>query len=264
MKQTQRLNLPQVTICAATSVNVAATLRALETCVEQIEVAACKLFTDAIVQPFHPAIEVIPIERLPSSAAYSEFVLMKMVDHVATSHCLVVQWDGHIVDAKKWRDEFLNYDYIGARWPQYRDGHEVGNGGFSLRSKRLMLACQDPEFHQSHPEDTAICRVNRSLLEEKGMCFAPAAVADLFSSERTGDPAESFGYHGVFNMPRAIGVREFWRIYNTLDDLNTVNRDFFSIIKQLARGPKGFRRIIRMAINFAIGGRNDVDIKLDL
>lgn len=38
-------------------------------------------------------------------------------------------------------DEFLEYDYIGAPWPKYQDdnNNHVGNGGFSLRSKKIML-----------------------------------------------------------------------------------------------------------------------------
>ena len=37
-------------------------------------------------------------------------------------------------------------DYIGAPWPHFRDGHNVGNGGFSLRSRRLLEACRELPF----------------------------------------------------------------------------------------------------------------------
>ena len=241
-----RLALPQVTLCAATSVNVQATVRALEASLVQVDVAACKLFTDACVQPSHPAIEVVPIQRLASSAAYSQFLLSHMADHVDTSHCLVVQWDGHVLDARRWRPEFLEYDYIGARWPQFDDGHDVGNGGFSLRSRRLMEACRNPRFHGDFPEDIAIGRMNRNWLEGEGMRFAPAAMADLFSAERAGNAGASFGFHGVFNMPRAIGVEAFWQIYRDLDDRGTVRHDFANILKDVRRGPGGSLRVVRM------------------
>ena len=52
----KQLALPQVTLCAATSVNVKATLRALEVSLAQIDFGACKLFTDAPVKPEHPYI----------------------------------------------------------------------------------------------------------------------------------------------------------------------------------------------------------------
>ena len=78
------------------------------------------------------------------------------------------------------------------------------------------------------------------------MRFAPAALADLFSAERAGDPVECFGYHGVFNMPRAIGVEAFWQVYGELDDLGTVRHDFFAILKQVGRGSGGLSRMSRM------------------
>jgi hypothetical protein len=241
-----RFALPQVTLCAVTSVNVAATIRALEASLEQIDFAACKLFTDCPVQPIHPGIKVVPISRISSSRRYSDFLLSCLVDHVETSHCLVVQWDGHVLDAAKWRPEFLDYDYIGASWPQFIDGHDVGNGGFSLRSRRLIEACRDPDFEPYHPEDVAIGRLNRLWLEERGMRFASRAVADLFSAERGGDISASFGYHGAWLMPRAIGIKPFWKLYNGLDDRSTIRRDFISILKQVRQEQGGGGRGLRL------------------
>jgi len=243
-RDSARLELPQVTVCAATSVNVKATMRALEACLAQVDFAACKLFTDAPAE--HPDISVVPIPRLNSAAAYSDFMLSQLVDHVETSHCLVVQWDGHLIDAERWRPEFLDYDYIGASWPQFDDGHDVGNGGFSLRSRRLMEACREGQFKLFHPEDVAIGRANRSWLEGRGMRFAPRTLADLFATERSGSLKDSFGYHGVWNMPRALGVEAFWRTYCDLDDRATVRHDFASILKDVGQGSGGSWRVIRM------------------
>ena len=241
-----RIALPQVTLCAVTSVNVKATLLALEASLAQVDFAACKLFTDAPVRPDHPGIFVVQIRKLASSAAYSDYLLSQLVDHVETSHCLVTQWDGHVIDARRWRPEFLEYDYIGASWPQFDDGHDVGNGGFSLRSRQLMETCRDPQFHASHPEDLAIGRVNRNWLEGRGMRFAPRALADLFAAERGGDIETSFGYHGVWNMPCAVGVEAFWRVYRDLDDRGTIRHDFASILQNVRQGPGGSLRMARM------------------
>lgn len=245
--------LPQVTLCAASSVNVMATIRALEASLAQVDVAACKLFTDSPVKPDHPAISVVPITRITSSRAYSDFLLSQMVDYVDTSHCLVVQWDGHVIDGAQWRARFLDYDYIGATWPQFDDGYNVGNGGFSLRSRRLMEACRDPAFHPLHPEDVAIGRVNRGWLESRGMRFAPRALADLFSTERTGDISASFGYHGAWHMLRVIGKDAFWALYRDLDDRSTIRHDFGAILYQIGKGRGGWRRALRMILdhNFA-------------
>jgi len=246
-----RLALPQVTLCAASSVNVAATVRALEASLAQIDFAQCKLFTDNPIRPDHPGITVVPIPRLTSSLAYSHFLLSQMVDHIDTLHCLIVQWDGHVLDATRWRSVFLDYDYIGARWPQFGDAHDVGNGGFSLRSRRLMKACGEAGFHPHHPEDVAIGRINREWLESKGMRFAPSAIADLFSTERAGDLSASFGYHGAWLMPRAIGVEAFWNLYHDLDDRGTIRHDFVYILKQIRKGRGGWQRVLRMFLDQA-------------
>lgn len=241
-----RLALPQVTLCAASSVNVAATILALEASLAQIEFAACKLFSDTALAPHHPEITVVPIARLTSAADYSGLVLNGLVDHIETTHCLIVQWDGHVLDARRWQPAFLDYDYIGARWPQFSDGHDVGNGGFSLRSRRLMEACRLPGFRASHPEDVAVGRVNRTWLEAEGMHFASQALADSFSAERTGNPDESFGYHGVWHMPRMLGETAFWDVYRNLDDLGTIGHDFWSLLKQVGSGAGGVQRALQM------------------
>lgn len=243
---TGHLHLPQVTLCAATSVNVTATVRALQASMRDIRFGACKLFTDATIAHPDPAIEVVPVAPIRSSAAYSQFMLTQLATHIATSHCLVVQWDGHVTNAALWQPAFLDYDYIGAIWPQFSDGHDVGNGGFSLRSKRLLDACALPEFEQAHPEDVAIGRVNRAWLENCGLRFAEPEIANRFSTERTGDLDVSFGYHGVFNMPRALGPATFWDIYRVLDDRGTLHHDYWRILADVARGKGGIARAMTM------------------
>lgn len=244
-----RLKLPQITLCAVTSVNLEATVRALEKCLNQIEFAGCKLFTDALIRPANPEIQIIPIERLNSSEAYSEFLLSELGQHVPTSHCLVAQWDGHVLDARRWRAEFLDYDYIGASWPQFDDGHDVGNGGFSLRSRRLLDLCRHREFRPCAAEDIAIGRANRAWLEARGIRFASRSIADLWATERAGNLEVSFGYHGVFNMPQAIGVDAFWEVYCQLDDPGTIWTDFIGILKTVGSATDGRRRVVRMLID---------------
>lgn len=241
-----RLFLPQISLCAATSVNVAATVRALEACLEQIAFADCMLFTDAPIRPAHPEMRVVSIERLRSSAAYSDFLLTRLVDHVKTPYCLIAQWDGHVLNAGHWDPAFLDYDYIGASWPQFDDGHNVGNGGFSLRSRRLMEACRSPHFRSFHPEDLAIGRGNRAWLEELGMRFAPRDLADSFSTERAGHLEQGFGFHGVFHMPQALGMERFWKIYRGLDDRGTVRHDFGAILGDVCRGSGGLARALKL------------------
>lgn len=242
-----RLSLPQITLCAVSSVNVAATIHAMEASLEKVDFGAAKLFTDADIRSDHPDIIVVPIARLTSSAAYSDFLLSVLADHIETSHCLVVQWDGYVLDARRWRADFLTYDYIGASWPQFDDGHDVGNGGFSLRSRKLMNVCRDPAFQPHHLEDVAIGRINRSWLESQGIRFAPTRSADLFSTERSGDLSRSFGFHGAWLMPRVMGLDAFWRLYLGLDDRHTIRHDFLTIVRQF--GLRHWKRAIQMIMD---------------
>jgi hypothetical protein len=246
----ERLSLPQVTLCAVSSTNVAATIRAMEATLTHISFSDAILFTDVEVGEEDCAstgeIRVVRIDRIESAEAYSRFMLTQLVGHIQTSHCLTVQWDGHVIDAARWRPEFLAYDYVGARWPQFDDGHVVGNGGFSLRSRRLMEACRSHDFKGHHPEDVAICRTNRVLLEQEGLKFAPAELADQFAAERAGDPASSFGYHGVFHMPQVLGVDEFWKVYLTLDERSSLGRDFKVLLSALQKSPNSGLRSLRM------------------
>lgn len=245
---TGRLALPDITLCAVASVNVAATMAALERCLAVADFGKALLFTDADSLTLPAGVERVAIDRLGSSAAYSRFVLHDLADWMATSHCLIVQWDGFILDPSAWDDAFIACDYIGAPWPQFGDGHDVGNGGFSLRSKRLMLAARDPRFVDTGAaEDVVIARVNRPWLEgECGMRFADRALASAFAFERDHDAAATFGFHGVFNLPEAVGIDGFWDIYMSLDDKRTVRTDFGPLLRAVARGRGGFRRALRL------------------
>ncbi|MGB3797144.1 MAG: DUF5672 family protein [Alteraurantiacibacter sp.] len=224
----------------------------MEKCMAYAQFADAVLFTDAgqvVAQDLNTAMRIVDIPKLESAMAYSDFMLRKLVDFIETDHCLVVQWDGHIIDPARWRPEFLDYDYVGASWPQFSDGYNVGNGGFSLRSHRMMKACLQSDFEIHHPEDVAICRSNRAFLEGQGMRFAPAALADAFSAERSGDPSESFGYHGVFLMPSVLGTDRFWEVYQSLDDRSSVRHDFGHLLKSLQCGQNLVLRSLRMIAN---------------
>jgi len=228
-------------------VNVPATIRALERCLEQIEFAECLLLTDAPVEPADPRIRPIAIPALSSGRSYSEFILRRLADFVASPHCLVVQWDGFVLDAAQWNEAFLDYDYIGAPWPQFHDGRDVGNGGFSLRSRALLQACRDVRFRVEHPEDVAICRTNRELLErEHGIRFADRRTASRFSFEREAPPGPTFGFHGIFNMIPLLGTECFWESYLGLDERGTAFVDYPLLIRQLGGGPASMRRRCRL------------------
>ena len=120
----------------------------------------------------------VAVPKFDGLGGYSEFVIKQLHSYVETSHCLLVQWDGYVLNPNSWLPQFLDFDYIGAPW----HGNIVGNGGFSLRSRKLLKATArftDP----AHPEDNFICRKHRMELERDGIKFAPADLARQFSIE---------------------------------------------------------------------------------
>lgn len=140
-----------------------------------------------------------------SKQAYSKFVLQELYKYIKTDYVLMVQWDGWIINKNAWTNQFLDYDYIGAVWPWHPEGLRVGNGGFSLRSKKLLELTADHKFQYSDKnEDDLICHLNRDFLVSNGIKFAPENLARQFSFEREITNLETFGFHGDFHMSKYI------------------------------------------------------------
>lgn len=247
---TQRPDLRNVSLCSATSVNVLATMRALVRCMQAAEFGEVILFTDVqdVVAP--PGIRIVPIPRLTSSQSYSTFILRDLPRWVTLDYCLVAQWDGFILDPASWDPAFLGFDYIGAPWPQFDDECNVGNGGFSLRSQRLLQACTRITLGPSEPEDVAICRSNRLYLEgSHGIRFANSETAGRFAYERDRQALRPFGFHGVFNLVEAVGVDEFWNIYCELDNRHTIWVDFWLILRTYLKLGGRWSRAFKLVID---------------
>ena len=169
----------------------------------------------------------IPVSSMKD---YSKFMIYHLNEYINTDFAITIQHDGFIINPDAWRDEFLNYDYIGAPWPWREQGFvtpfgehvSVGNGGFSLRSKKLIELPTKVEvpfdvvamnhFYKMFSsvnwnEDGNICVHNRHIFEENGCKFAPVEVAKYFSYESPLDINRGiipFGYHG--NLPPGVEI----------------------------------------------------------
>ena len=201
------LELPSVTLCSIDTVNPLLALRALRLSGAEIRFARTLLLTD---RPLDAAgIEIRVIEPFASRAEYSAFVLKSLVRHIDTPFVLLIQWDGYVINPAAWREEFLACDYIGAKWFWRQDAMRVGNGGFSLRSRKLLVALQDPRIVLDGNEDETIGRKYRPLLErEHGIVFASEALADAFAFETAYPVAKPFGFHGLYNFCRVVPSAE--------------------------------------------------------
>ncbi|MDQ2961919.1 MAG: tetratricopeptide repeat protein [Pseudomonadota bacterium] len=204
------LELSGVTLCCVDTANPELALRALRCSVSGIHFARTLFLTDRVYDV--PGIDIRVVEALKSREAYSAFVLKTLVEHIDTAHVLLIQWDGYVVNPAAWRDEFLACDYLGAKWFWHKkprqplhDPMRVGNGGFSLRSRKLLVALQDSRVELAGPEDETICRVFRPLLErEHGIVFGSEGLADAFAFEAAYPIGLPFGFHGLFNFCRVV------------------------------------------------------------
>lgn len=209
-----KLHLPQVTLCCVDTRLPRMALDAMQLCMDKVQFGEALLFTcrDHGLQNVPSGIRVIELPQVTSIETYSHFLLKGMGPYLRTSHQLIVQWDGYVLDPSMWREAYLDYDYIGAVWSQYDDAHRVGNGGFSLRSRKLLDALTSDDISPAHPEDVCIARTYRTMLEQRwSIRFADEALAHQFAFERERKLPASFGFHGLSNMAVLLSESELAR-----------------------------------------------------
>jgi hypothetical protein len=180
--------------------------------------------------------EIKIIDEIPYNK-FNNFVLQKYSELFDTDYAINFHSDGFIQNQEAWNDNFLEYDYIGAplkipiTQTEYRA--VVGNGGFSLRSRKICeeiknlsssgylpkhldvlgdtLITKDifkmiPSFFGN--EDVYISFFCNKILKEKGFKIADFHTASLFSteyfsalntkySESPKDMVSSFGFHEI-------------------------------------------------------------------
>ena len=210
----KKIFLETVTLLGVDCVNIERLKIAMDICEENFKFAAVK-----ILSSLPSTLEnVIAIEPLNSLDNYSRFIINDLHKYLDTDHVLIVQHDGFILNPQAWNNDFLNYDYIGAPWLvsnwsvdnfnfpiELMGQYVVGNGGFSLRTKKLCSLTaklsQENKFNNYSPEDVAIGVYHRELLESYGVNIAPVTLAQQFSFEAEGPKnyawTNQFGFHGL-------------------------------------------------------------------
>lgn len=206
------LQLPDITVVCIDTQNHALAIYALLSSIKNIQFGAVKFLTDREFIEKNitaPGVQYIEIKPILNSRAYSQYVLKSLLPHVLTPYVLVVQYDGFVINADAWNSEFLNTDYIGAPWHWHKEGRRVGNGGFSLRSRKLLEILEDKSFHLHTSEDTTICHEYRNrLIYKYGIKFASEELANDFSFETELRAEKTFGFHGLFNFPMVVPPRQ--------------------------------------------------------
>ena len=208
-----RFPLAQVTLCAVDTQSPALAAQSLLRSMQGIDFVRVFLFThDWLPTVVLPGIEIIDIGPLRSAHERSAFVMRQLPQFIRSSHVLLTQWDGFVTHPQAWSDEFLVYDYVGAVWPDQPAEQSVGEGGFSLRSRRFLAAGNDPRITQTQPDDVALCRTHRRFVEQAhGVIFAPPSLAHRFAAGESGMPDASLGFCGAHHLPAALPEVELSR-----------------------------------------------------
>lgn len=240
------LKLNTVTLVCLDTRNVEAAIDSMSRSLSKVKFAENILFTSKTMCTKELKLKAnlagIKLEYVPeikSITEYSLFILSNLSSYINTNYCLLTQWDGWVVNTEFWDSDFLNYDYIGAIWPLYSD-YQVGNGGFSLRSKKLLNSTRDfikcnPDYKIPLIEDDYICRENRQSFEQNYQIKFPSKeIANKFSIERNGIPTKSFGFHGMFNFNFVLQSDSDLRILvNKLNDACFINRASYDLARYL-------------------------------
>jgi hypothetical protein len=210
------LQLNDITLLTVTSVDTESAANALLISSESCKFGSIKMLSPTRPIGLHKAIEHISIPPI-DFISYSKFMIEDLHQFVDTKFCLCIQSDGFVINPGLWTNEFLKYDYLGAPWPNavkvnngpvdkfYFDINKVGNGGFSLRSKKLLEVCSRIKFDELNfpikSEDMIICHFLYEEMLTAGIKFAPLNLASKFSIDslienQNNSLVSSFGFHG--------------------------------------------------------------------
>lgn len=192
--------LDRVTLVCVDCAYHGASVSAIKKSMKQVTFAKVLFITNLDIKV--DGVETIVIPKITSKQEYSHFCIKELYKYLDTEYALMIQHDGFVLNGECWNDEFYEYDYIGAPWI-YEHNRNVGNGGFSLRSKKLCHAlATDLLINVTHPEDQSIGILYRNYLEQNhGIKFPSEELADTFAFELKTPVQKTFGFHGRFHEP---------------------------------------------------------------
>lgn len=196
-----KLQLSNVEIVSINTHNPLMSAKAIEYSSKHIQFAKKTLFSDTAINV--NGIHNVLIPKFTTREQYSVFCIRELYKHIKSEYVLMIHDDGFVINPHLWTNDFLKYDYIGAPWPGNPDDPNhgrVGNGGFTLRSKKLLHVIKD--FTETDiNEDWLIGVTKKDYLKEIGINIAPVEVAMKFSLELPIEECDynlenTFGFHG--------------------------------------------------------------------
>lgn len=215
--------MSKIGLIIADTHNYALANNALQNTINRINPKHVLVYTDHEI--FGNGYDKKIIEKISSIEKYNELILTQIVEHVELDHYLIIQYDGFALNGSKFIEDFLKYDYIGAPWPQFPN-RKVGNGGFSLRSKKIIEASAHLALtrRSGEAEDIFICQTIGEKLEKNfSIQFADELIASKFSYEAPYSNRDTFGFHGFLNLPIVYQKQPEYLLKN-LDRKTIINR----------------------------------------
>lgn len=175
-------------------------LKAIKHCMKNFKFGKAILITHEELYDSEVETHIIP--RLKSVDEYNDYVL-NLHNYVNNDFVLLVQDDGFIVNPDNWDDEYLKYDYIGAPWSTNEDiawielqnesikqhlydtlgKNRIGNGGFSLRSRKFIEYSSQFTTCHGMGEDAYLNVVNYDKAKTYDIKYPPFELAKKFSYE---------------------------------------------------------------------------------
>ncbi len=152
-----KLQLPQVTLIAVTSVKIYETIRALTYSMQGIDFGEVVLVTHKKPFGLPKGIMYKHTDRLTDIDRFNYLIAYELGSYVNTDYVILVHYDGFIVHPEMWRKEFLDYDYIGSPWPLPTAEHSTyydANGNICRVGNSVSLRSR---------EDSSIIRKRQAL-----------------------------------------------------------------------------------------------------
>jgi hypothetical protein len=205
------INLPDVTLLAISSIMIPETIRALQISMENLNFDDVKFISHIKPENLPENIKHEYCPEIKSSGDFDIYAFEELGKHIETTHMLMVQYHGFVIRPWLWDNEWLRYDFIGAPWyeaPEFislstGEMVRVGNGGFSLRSKKLMDLPKKIGIHTISDrgytnDDGLINSYYRKTFLESGIIYPDVHVAAIFSHENNvpeNKGIATFGFH---------------------------------------------------------------------
>ena len=204
------LQLKNITLLSYNCVNPTQSIKALLYSSKHIDFAKIILISNQKPDNLPNNITFVKTE-LKTHLEGSKFTYTELPNIIDTEYYIGIHDDGFIINPHLWREEFLEYDYIGAPWKWEGRINRVGNGGFVLKSNKFIQLTKNLTF-LNKCDDGELTNIYYDYFIANGCKYAPVEVAMKFSLESKIPECDfnlnnCFGFHGK-GRPEDVQVHD--------------------------------------------------------